>query len=76
MSSSCLDAPVEPPPLPDKVRGKPQRKGNIGVGKLYVDEAAFLADVELWEAEKVQRKCKRWSFKGRRWSSDASVNLA
>ena len=35
-----------------------QRRGNIGKGKLYGDEAEFLADVEVWEREKQVRKEK------------------
>ena len=48
---SSADARSEEPP---KLRKKPQRKGNIGEGKLYADEAEFKADVEAWEAERVQ----------------------
>ena len=33
------------PPLPAKIY-MPQRKGNIGKGKLYPDEAAFQAAVQ------------------------------
>ena len=43
------------PPLPPKLRPKPQRKANIGVGRLYADEAAFLADVEQWKQEQTAR---------------------
>ena len=43
-SAAATAAPLdlEVPPLPDKVY-LPQRKGNIGVGKQYADEAAFQA---------------------------------
>jgi hypothetical protein len=47
--------PLEVPPLPPKLRGKPQQRGNIGAGKLYADEAAFLADVEAWKLERAER---------------------
>lgn len=47
--------PLEVPPLPPKLRGKPQRRGNIGAGKLYANEAAFLADVEAWKLEHAER---------------------
>lgn len=46
--------PLEVPPLPPKLY-KPQRKGNIGAGKLYADDAAFQAAVEAYEHEKVKR---------------------
>ena len=36
-SAAATAAPLEVPPLPDKVY-LPQRKGNIGVGKQYADE--------------------------------------
>ena len=39
------------PPLPPKLRTKPQRKGNVGEGKLYADEATFLADMVQWKQE-------------------------
>ena len=42
------------PPLPPKLY-TPQRKGNIGAGKLYADEAAFQAAVEAHEQEKAKR---------------------
>jgi hypothetical protein len=53
--AAASSEPLEVPPLPPKLRPKPQRKGNIGEGKLYADEAAFLADVELWEQEQTLR---------------------
>lgn len=60
MASSSTSAvarsePIEVPPLPPKLRPKPQRKGSIGVGRRYADEAAFLADVEQWKQEQKAR---------------------
>ena len=60
MASSSVDgarsdATLDPPPLPDKVY-KPQRRGNIGEGKLYADEAAFEAAVKVWEQANKERK--------------------
>ena len=46
----------EVPPLPPKLRPKPQRKGNVGAGKRYADEVAFAADVTAWERERDERK--------------------
>ena len=43
------------PPLPPKLRTKPQRKGNIGMGKRYDDEVAFAADLLAWEREHAER---------------------
>ena len=43
------------PPLPAKLRPKPQPLGSIGVGKRYATQAVFDADVKAWEAEKQQR---------------------
>ena len=40
--------------LPPK-RGKPQRRGNIGAGKLDADEAAFTADVQAFELERAEQ---------------------
>ena len=54
-SAAASSEPIEVPPLPSKLRPKPQRKGNIGVGRLYADEAAFLADVEQWKQEQMAR---------------------
>ena len=62
-SSSSLDAEpaaAEPaaeevPPLPPKLRPRPQ-ESSIGDGGCYADEAAFLADCRAWEAEERQRK--------------------
>jgi hypothetical protein len=55
-AAAASSEPIEVPPLPPKLRLKPQRKGNIGEGKLYADEAAFLADVEQWEQEQQVRQ--------------------
>ena len=56
ISAVASSEPIDvPPPLPPKLRPKPQRKGNIGVGKLYADEAAFLADVEQHKQEQTAR---------------------
>jgi hypothetical protein len=46
--SGAGDLAADPPP---KLRRKPQRKGSIGLGKTYADEAAFVADVEAWKVE-------------------------
>ena len=46
-----------PRPLP-KLRRKPQRKRNIGPGKLYQDEAAFVADRDAWAQEHAARAAK------------------
>ena len=54
-SAAASSEPINVPPLPPKLRPKPQRKGNIGVGRLYADEAAFLADVEQWKQEQTAR---------------------
>lgn len=43
------------PPLPPKLRPKPQRR-DIGPGKRYCDVAAFDADHEAWEQERAARK--------------------
>ena len=50
-SSSTSAASAELPELPPKLRRKPQRKGNVGEGKLYADEAAFKADADKWDQE-------------------------
>ena len=57
-SSDTMEASsdaMEVPPLPPKMRPKPQRRGkhgsNIGEGKLYADEEAFKADADKWELE-------------------------
>ena len=46
---------LDVPPLPPKLRPKPQRRGNIGAGKTYAHEAAFFADVEAWKIEQAHR---------------------
>ena len=43
------------PPLPPKLRPKPQARGNIGAGKRYVDEADFRWDLRTWEIEREDR---------------------
>ena len=43
------------PPLPPKLRPKPQRKSNIGPSKQYADEAAFEADLSMWKREQAER---------------------
>ena len=48
-------ADAEPPHLPTKLY-KPQRRGNIGPGKAYHDEAAFLGAVAAYKVEKAERK--------------------
>ena len=53
-SAHATSAAVELPPLPPKVY-KPQRKGNIGAGKLDADEAAFTADVHAFELERSEQ---------------------
>ena len=57
-SSDTMEASsdaMEVPPLPPKMRSKPQRRGkhgsNIGEGKLYADEEAFKADADKWDLE-------------------------
>lgn len=55
MASSSAE-PIDVPPLPPKLRPKPQRKGNIGAGKRYADEQEFQDDVERWEYEHDERK--------------------
>ena len=52
-AGSSADALAEEPPA---LRPKPQRRSNVGTGKLYADEAAFVADVAAWELEREQRK--------------------
>ena len=51
---------MEVPPLPPKMRPKPQRRGkhgsNIGEGKLYADEEAFKADADKWEPGELRVK--------------------
>ena len=47
---------VDLPDLPPKQRLKPQRRGNIGPGKLYVDEAEFKFDLAAWEMERERRR--------------------
>ena len=42
------------PPLPPKC-GKPQRRSNIGAGKLDADEAAFTANVHAFELERAEQ---------------------
>lgn len=68
-ANDAASAPDEPP-LPPKLRPKPQRKGNVGAGKLYADEAAFAADVATWEREWEERKVlvkerERWQDRQR-----------
>ena len=55
-SAAATAAPLEVPPLPDKVY-LPQRKakGNIGVGKQYADEVAFQAAVDAARHAKKER---------------------
>jgi hypothetical protein len=57
-SAAASSEPLEDevPPLPPKLRRKPQAKGNVGEGKLYADKAEFDADVELWEQEQQVRQ--------------------
>ena len=55
ISAAASSESIDVPPLPPKLRPKPQRKGNIGVGRLYADEAAFLADVEQHKHEQNAR---------------------
>ena len=43
------------PPLPPKLRPKPQRR-DVGRGKRYNDAAAFEADLDEWKREKASRK--------------------
>ena len=61
-AGSSTDAAAAMPPEPPKLRHKPQRRGNhgsnIGDGKLYADEAAFDADVKVWELEREEHKEK------------------
>ena len=45
-------------PPPDKVRDYPEEDGNIGPGKTYKDKAEFLADVEVWKQQVVEREEK------------------
>lgn len=40
---------MEPAP---KLRPAPQRKGNVGAGRRYTDEAAYLADRAACEQER------------------------
>ena len=60
ISAAASSEPIEVPPLPhaDEARfagrgRNPQRKGNrsVGRGRLYADEAVFLADVEQHKHE-------------------------
>ena len=37
-SAAAATESLEVPPLPPKLRGKPQQRGNIGEGKLYADQ--------------------------------------
>ena len=53
-SAAASSEPIEVPPLPPKLY-TPQRKGNIGAGKLYADEAAFQAAVDAYKQEKLKR---------------------
>lgn len=48
-STAATDA-ADVPPLPDKLRPKPQQRGNIGAGKLYADQAAFDADMKAYSS--------------------------
>ena len=52
------DGNTELGPPPKKVRDYPEEDGNIGHGKRYEDRAAFLADVEAWKQEVVEREEK------------------
>ena len=54
MTSSGSE-PLAVPPLPPKLRPKPQRRGNIGAGKQYADEDAFHWDLRSWEIERENR---------------------
>ena len=54
MTSSGSE-PLAVPPLPPKLRPKPQRRGNIGAGKRYADEDAFHWDLRSWEIERENR---------------------
>ena len=56
MASSGARPPRAPSYQPDRAaakaeRRKPQRKGNVGEGKLHADEAAFKADADKWDQE-------------------------
>ena len=48
----CDASAIEVPPLPPKLRRKPQRR-DIGVGKartpMSMDEAAFATDLSAWQ---------------------------
>ena len=55
-AGSSSDAVANVPPEPPKLRSTPQRRGNIGPGKLYADEAAFVADLQAHEQERKERK--------------------
>ena len=44
------------PPEPFTLRSKPQKRGNVGVGKRYSTAAEFDADVEVWERERDERR--------------------
>ena len=54
MASSGSE-PLAVPPLPPKLRPKPQRRGNIGAGKRYADEDAFQWDLRGWDIERENR---------------------
>merc|ERR1712224_316849 len=43
------------PPMPPKLRPKPQRR-TVGQGKKYPDCAAFDADLVRWQVERAERK--------------------
>ena len=48
----------EPDPMLPKLRHKPQRKGNVGPGKIYGDLAAFEADLAAFEVERGVHKAR------------------
>ena len=49
------DPQCELPPLPPKLRPKPQKR-DIGRDKHYRDEASFQADKDAWDAERAERR--------------------
>ena len=54
--AAASSEPLEVPPLPPKLRPKPRSaRATSARASCIADEAAFLADVELWEQEQTLR---------------------
>ena len=55
--AAASSTPIEVPPLPPKLRPKPQRqRRQIGAGKPYANEAEFQVDLKKYECEQEDRQ--------------------